>query len=95
MQDQHYLNNQHSDLEEGSLTKRFEHQTAKIPSSYFLIAAGGAVLLSLALASTSKRKDWANFIGNWVPSIMLLGIYNKIVKTHGHDMVDNHQETIH
>ncbi len=70
---------------EGSMTKAIEHQTSKIPSTYFLAAAGGAVVLSLGMAVMSEKKGWANFVGNWVPSLLLLGIYNKIVKTHGSD----------
>jgi hypothetical protein len=27
------------------------------------------------------RKTWANFVGQWVPTILILGIYNKLVKT--------------
>jgi len=30
-------------------------------------------------------KEGANFIGLWVPTILLLGTYNKIVKVAGHD----------
>jgi len=33
----------------------------------------------------THRKQWANFVGQWVPTILLLGIYNKIVKTQGSD----------
>lgn len=68
---------------EGSLTKAIEKQTAKIPSSAFLWLAGGAIAVSLGLALTKEKKGPANFIGLWVPSLLLLGIYNKIVKTHG------------
>ena len=75
-------------VREGSMTKAIEHQTARIPSTYFLAAAGGAVALSLGLAVVSERKGWANFVGNWVPSLLLLGIYNKIVKTHGSDKTE-------
>ena len=70
------------------MTKAIEHQTAKIPSTYFLAAAGGAVALSLGLAIVNEKKGWANFVGNWVPSLLLLGIYNKIVKTHGSDKAE-------
>lgn len=75
-------------VREGSMTKAIEHQTAKIPSTYFLAAAGGAVALSLGLAIVNEKKGWANFVGNWVPSLLLLGIYNKIVKTHGSDKTE-------
>jgi hypothetical protein len=78
-------NNQH----EGQLTKAIEKQTAKIPSVAYLALAGGAVALSLGLAVTERRKGWANFVGLWVPSLLLLGIYNKIVKTEGSDKHEN------
>lgn len=71
-----------TDNKENSVTKKIEDQTSQIPSAYFLAAAGGAVLLSLIVASTERRSNWGTFIGNWVPSILLLGLYNKIVKTH-------------
>jgi len=74
-----------NEANEGAMTKAIEHQTAKIPSSYFLAAAGGAVIVSLGMAIMSEKKGWANFVGTWVPSLLLLGIYNKIVKTHGSD----------
>ena len=75
-------------VREGTMTKAIEHQTARIPSTYFLAAAGTAVVLSLGLAVASEKKGWANFVGNWVPSLLLLGIYNKIVKTHGSDKTE-------
>jgi len=71
-------------IKEGELTKTIEKQTAKIPSTFFLTAAGASVALALGLAMT-QRKQWANFVGQWVPTILLLGIYNKIVKTQGSD----------
>jgi len=70
---------------EGSLTKAVESQTAKVPSIAFLVLAGLAVAASVGLAATRKDKSMANFIGLWVPSLLLMGIYNKIVKTHGSD----------
>lgn len=75
-------------VREGTMTKAIEHQTAKIPSTYFLTAAGGAVALSLGLAIMGEKKGWANFVGNWVPTLLMLGIYNKIVKTHGSDQTE-------
>jgi hypothetical protein len=32
------------------------------------------------------RKHTALFVGQWVPTVLLLGIYNKIVKVAGHDV---------
>jgi hypothetical protein len=68
---------------EGRLTKTIEEQTSKIPSGGFLGLAVGAMILSAALASNKKRRDVANFIGLWVPSLLMIGVYNKLVKIHG------------
>lgn len=68
-------------IREGSTIKKIKHQpleVGKIPSSYFLAAASGVVAISLGLALLNKRKGWANFVGGWVPSLLLLGVYNKI-----------------
>ena len=90
MQNDTYLNDtgRSTPVREGSTTKAIEHQTAKIPSTFFLAAAGGAVAISLGLALFNERKGWANFVGSWVPSLLLLGVYNKIVKTHGSDKTE-------
>jgi hypothetical protein len=71
--------------EEGSLTRIIENQTSKIPSATFLALAVGSMALSLGLAATRENKSIANFVGLWSPTFLLLGIYNKIVKTHGSD----------
>lgn len=67
-------------MREENMSKAVTKPTAKIPSSYFLAAAGGVFVLSLGMALTSRKKDWANLVGNWVPSLILLGIYNKNAK---------------
>ena len=82
---------------EGPVAKAIEEQTAKIPSDVFLWAAGAAIVGSLAfqIIGTDRggplsmfrrhRAAPATFIGMWVPTILLLGIYNKIVKVAGSD----------
>ncbi|MEJ7588497.1 MAG: hypothetical protein WKI04_13130 [Ferruginibacter sp.] len=72
---------------EGKLTKAIEKQTAKIPSDIFLWAALGSMAVSLAL-QLSQAKHRSLFIGQWAPSFLLLGIYNKLVKLEGHDQSD-------
>lgn len=69
---------------EGKVAKAIEQQTAKLPSDLFLWAACGAILTSLALKSAKREHD-ALFVGQWAPTLLLLGVYNKIVKTHGSD----------
>lgn len=69
---------------EGEVTKTIENQTAKLPSDTFLFTAGGVIVISLALKLMRKKED-ANFVGQWVAPILLLGIYNKLVKQLGND----------
>jgi hypothetical protein len=71
------------DTKEGELTKAIEQYTAAIPSSTYLTVAVGAMALSLVAQLTGRGK-WGNFIAQWVPTWLLLGVYNKIVKTEGH-----------
>ena len=67
---------------EGPLARAIESQTAKLPSDTWLWAAGGSILLSLALQAQGEKHK-ALFVGNWAPTLLLLGIYNKMVKLHG------------
>jgi len=70
---------------EGEMTKRIEQQTAKIPSIGFLGLAVGSMVASATLAFVAQRKELANFVGLWAPSLLLIGIYNKLVKLEGSD----------
>lgn len=70
---------------EGKLTQTIEKQTAKVPSVVYLGLAFLSMGLSLTVAARSDRKDKANFVGLWAPTFLLLGLYNKIVKTQGSD----------
>jgi hypothetical protein len=70
--------------EEGMVAKAIEGHTAKVPSDVFLWIAGGAVAGSLALKAFGKNET-ANFVGMWVPTVLILGVYNKMVKLLGHD----------
>jgi len=65
---------------EGALTRVVEMQTGKVPSIAYLNAAVASMLLSAGFAVFSKRKEFATFIGLWAPSILLIGVYNKLVK---------------
>jgi hypothetical protein len=69
---------------EGKLTEKIEDQTAKVPSVVYLGAAIASMGVLLALKCIGKRHT-ALFVGQWAAPFLLLGIYNKIVKTEGHD----------
>jgi hypothetical protein len=67
---------------EGLLTRGLETITAALPSSTWLALAGVSILGSLGLKIAGKDKS-ANFVGQWAPTFLLLGVYNKLVKIHG------------
>ena len=67
---------------EGEITERIEHFTSLAPSGLFLGLAG-ACLGASALLHVAGRKPGALFVGNWIPPILIMGLYNKIVKVHG------------
>ena len=72
---------------EDSFTKSVEEYTGSIPSSAFLGVAVGAMMLSLACQLAGRGK-WGNFIAQWVPTWLIIGVYNKLVKLEGHDQTD-------
>ena len=69
---------------EGPVARGIEEYTAQLPSDVFLWAAGASIVGSLSLMATGNRHG-ALFVGQWAPTFLLLGIYNKIVKVAGHD----------
>ena len=70
-----------SEIKEDLITKTIEKQTVKLPSDTFLFAAMGAAAVSLAFKCMGKDKN-ASFVGQWVAPILLMGVYNKLVKQH-------------
>ena len=69
---------------EGTITKTIERYTSQVPSGTYLSLAIGSIGLSAALKLMGRDKD-AEFIGQWVPTILILGLYNKLVKQQGSD----------
>jgi hypothetical protein len=67
---------------EDRVTGSLEAQTSKLPSSAYLFAALGCMAASATLQILG-RDDWALFIGQWAPSILIMGVYNKQVKQLG------------
>jgi len=64
---------------EGKTTAKVEQQTTKVPSLAFLGIAVAAMGASAALVLTG-RKQLGNFVGQWAPSILIMGLYNKVAK---------------
>lgn len=75
--------------EEGKVARAIESQTSKLPSDTFLWLATGIMAASLTL-KILQRKHTALFVGQWVAPVLIMGLYNKIVKIKGHDQL--HEE---
>jgi len=71
---------------EGPVARSIEQQTAKLPSDLFLWAAFGSIAGSLVFKLSGKSHE-ALFVGQWAPTFLILGLYNKMVKLHGSEGV--------
>lgn len=71
---------------EGVLARTIEDQTAQLPSDAFLWAAVGSIGASLLLKMSGRGHD-ALFVGQWAPTFLILGLYNKLVKVAGSDRI--------
>lgn len=69
---------------EGKFTVAIEKQTSKIPSGVYLTAALASMAASLTLKCLGHKKS-ALFVGQWASPFLIMGLYNKLVKTEGHD----------
>lgn len=75
---------EYTSKKEGPVARAIESKTAKLPSDLFLWAAVGAMAAS-AIFQARDNRERSLFVGQWAPTFLLLGLYNKIVKTHGSD----------
>lgn len=67
---------------EGTTTKAIEYFTSQVPSGTYLGLAIGSIAASAALQLMGRKED-AHFVGQWVPTILIMGLYNKLVKLEG------------
>ena len=73
---------------EGRVAKAIEDQTAKMPSDAFLWMAVGAMATSASLQMMGTR-HMSLFVGQWAPTFLIFGLYNKLVKQLGSDRTEN------
>jgi hypothetical protein len=73
---------------EGVVARSLEDQTARLPSDIWLWAALGSMGVSLAM-QLSDRKRESLFIGQWAAPLLLIGVYNKLVKVAGSDRLSD------
>jgi len=79
-----------AEFREGDVARAIEQQTAKLPSDLFLWAAGGSIVGSILLQCTGA-KHASLFVGQWAPTLLILGLYNKMVKIGGSDRMEMRQ----
>jgi hypothetical protein len=73
---------------EGAVARSIEKQTARVPSDAFLWAALGSIAASATLQMMGN-KQVSVFVGQWAPTFLILGLYNKMVKQLGSDRTEN------
>jgi hypothetical protein len=72
---------------EGKVAKTIEEQTAKLPSDIFLWSGLSSLGLGLVLQMVGA-KSVGNFFNNLCAPLLIMGLYNKVVKVEGHDKYD-------
>ena len=74
---------------EGKTTDLIERRTGQVPSGTYLSLAVGSMIVSALLMLSARRSafgrvsgraELANFVGQWAPSLLVIGVYNKLVK---------------
>ena len=66
------------------LREQSKHKLLRFQSSGYLAAALGCMAAS-AILKFSGKDDWALFVGQWPAPLLIMGVYNKMVKQHGSD----------
>ncbi|MEM8876210.1 MAG: hypothetical protein AAGD32_18350 [Planctomycetota bacterium] len=56
-----------------------EDSVKQVPSDTFMWLAGGSIAASLTLKLMGRERD-ALFVGQWAPTFIALGVYNKLAK---------------
>jgi len=64
---------------EGKTTSTIDQATGRVPSVAYLGLAVASMAVSAVLVLRG-RKQLGNFIGQWAPSILVMGLYNKLLK---------------
>lgn len=72
---------------EGTITVAVENRTSRIPSMAYLIEGLGALALSTGLMLCGRRRA-SIVVGQLASPLLIMGLYNKLVKIQGHDSYD-------
>ena len=68
-----------------------EHQITQVPAETFLWGAFCSIGLSLTLR-VFNQKNGALFVGQWAPTLLLLGVYSKLAQLHPQAIEKNEPE---
>lgn len=74
---------QKTDSAECAFVRTIEQIIGKMSSNWVLWAVLGSVIASL-IFRRPRKKTATDFFGEWVPTILLLGAYNKITRAFRH-----------
>jgi hypothetical protein len=84
----HVLNGGHvHNGKEGNVAKSIEKVTEKVPSDTFLWSSFAVMGAALALKMVG-RDHLSLLVGQWAAPILIMGLYNKLVKVEGHEKND-------
>jgi hypothetical protein len=69
---------------EGRVARGIEKQTSRIPSDVFLWSALSALGVGFLL-QMRERRDSGVIVSQLAPVLLIMGLYNKLVKLEGHE----------
>lgn len=78
------MKNMNPTHDEGKVAEAIEDITAKFPSDIFLWSALGTLATAATLFTQGKRTEGL-LVGQWAAPLLILGLYNKLVKLEGSD----------
>lgn len=87
MNDTNAMNERNEKSHEGTITVAVENRTSRLPSIAYLIGGVGALALSAGLMCCGRRRA-SIVVGQLASPLLIMGLYNKLVKTQGHDSFD-------
>jgi hypothetical protein len=81
----------HQPKKEGQVATLLEEVTSRVPSDVYLWTAVGTAAAALGLFIGGK-KHTGLLLGQLAPSLLIIGLYNKLVKIEGHDEEDKEEK---
>lgn len=66
-------------LKEGEPTRAAMEVQEMIPTAAYAVAAGASILAS-AILFLRRYRDWSLFVGQWAPTILIMGIFYKLLR---------------